>query len=179
MVDVRTTVWMSTAEKIVLIDCIESPKRAIESYPRPEQAQPANLKNSSRDFAKGVAGMVSLLIFSVFFRFFRFPPFFFRFPRFFPLSFFPFLLLFLGSDFFRFFPLSSVFFSVFFRFIFRKKKRGDTVRETPFAKRRSSQNKRIYPHPWETKFQTMVRPWFESLFSEFSSQTTLKRQRLY
>ena len=69
---------------------------------------------------------MSLPIFSVFFRFF---PFFFRFLPFFSVSFrfFPFL-----SVFFRFLPFFSVFFR-FFPFHFQKK-RGDTVRETPFAK---------------------------------------------
>ena len=75
---------------------------------------------------------------SVFFRFFPFFPCFlsvfslFSF-RFF-LVFFPFFPCFL-SVFFRFLPFSSIFsvFFRFFRFIFRKK-RGDTVRETPFAK---------------------------------------------
>ena len=150
-----------------------------------------------RGFAKGVAGTVSLPIFSVFFRFlpfssifsvfslfsFRFLPFFsvfFRLFRFFPFfpffsvsfRFFPFLSVFFrfccffGFGFFpffsvffrflpffsvsfRFFPFSSVFFpfsSVFFRFIFRKK-RGDTVCETPFAKPRTMQNRGT---PWST-----------------------------
>ena len=88
----------------------------------------------TRYFAKkGVARTVSLPIFSVFFRFLPFSPFssgFFPFPF---LSFF--CCFFSGSDFLPFFPFSSVFFSVFFRFIFRRK-RGDTVRETPFAKPR-------------------------------------------
>ena len=52
--------------------------------------------------------------------------------------FFPFFF----SVFFRFLPFSSVFSLFFFRFFFpfhfqkKKKKRGDTVRETPFAKPR-------------------------------------------
>ena len=94
---------------------------------------------------------MSLPFFSVSFRFFRFF-FFFRFCCFFWFRFFSVFFPFLSVS-FRFLPFSSVFFrflpfffffpfsSVFFvffrflRFIFRKK-RGDTVRETPFAKRR-------------------------------------------
>ena len=68
---------------------------------------------------------------SDFFRFLSFSSVFFRF------HFFAFLAVFSGSDFF-------LFFSVFFRFFFSpfssvsfsEKKRGDTVRETPFAKPR-------------------------------------------
>ena len=91
----------------------------------------------SRGFAKGVAGTVSLPIFSVFIRFLPFLLFF-RVPIF--SVFFRFFFRFLPF-FFRFFPFFSVFFRFFrffpffFRFIFRKK-RGDTVRETPFAKPR-------------------------------------------
>ena len=86
--------------------------------------------------AKGVAGTVSLPIFSVFFPFssvfFVFSLFSFRFLfRFLP--FFPFLSLF-----FCFLPFFSVFFR-FFPFHFQKK-RGDTVRETPFAKPRCKKN---------------------------------------
>ena len=100
-----------------------SQMRLSEGTPlKPAQVLKHATKNSTEQtamrmkFAKGVAGTVSLPIFSVFF--FRF-------------SFF--------SDFFRFFslffPCFLPFFSVFFRFIFRKEW-GDTVRETPFAKPR-------------------------------------------
>ena len=83
-----------------------------------------DLNKVNRGFAKGVAGSVSLPISSVFFRFLPFSSVFLRF--FFPFS----------SVFFRFLPF-FLFSSVFcFRFIFRKK-RGDTVRETPFAKPRA------------------------------------------
>ena len=69
---------------------------------------------------------MSLPIFSVFFRFL---PFFFPFSSpFFPFPFFSRLAVFSGSD---FLPFSSV----LFRFLFRKR-RGDTGRETPFAKPR-------------------------------------------
>ena len=99
-----------------------------------------------RGFAKGVARTVSLPFFfrffpfsSVFFRFFHFFPVFSVFFRFFPFSsvcsvsflFFSVSFRFLPF-FFRSLPLSSV----FFRCIFRKK-RGDTVLETPFAKPRN------------------------------------------
>ena len=81
-----------------------------------------------RDFAKGVAGTVSLPIFSVFFRFFS-VSIFFLFGCFFRVPIF--------SVFFHFLPFSSVFFpfsSV--SFSEKKKKREDTVRETLFAKPR-------------------------------------------
>ena len=96
----------------------------------------------SQDFAKGVAGTVSL---PIFFHFFRFLPFFSVSFRFFLFHFFPFFAVFFfffsGSDFLRFF--FSVFFRIFFRFLpfhflRKKEKRGDTVRETPFAKPRMS-----------------------------------------
>ena len=70
-----------------------------------------------------------LPFFSVFF------PFFFRF---FPFPVFSFLAVFFG---FRFFPFFFPFSFVFFRFPpfpFQKKKGGDTIRETPFAKPRLS-----------------------------------------
>ena len=83
------------------------------------QSRPSIILGKTRDFAKGVAGTVSLPIFAVLFLFFLF---FFRF------HFCPFFwLFFFSSDFFRFLP-----------FLFRvlpsrfQKKGGDTVRETPF-----------------------------------------------
>ena len=87
-------------------------------------------------FEKGVAGTVSLPIFSVFFRFLPFSSVFFPFfPCFLSVfSLFSFRFLPFFSVSFRFFRVLAVFFR-FFRFIFRKK-RGDTVRETPFAKPR-------------------------------------------
>ena len=76
---------------------------------------------SVRDFAKGVAGTVSLPSFSVFFRFFRFH--FFPFGSFFAVSFF--------SPVF-FVPFYSIVFPFFLRFIFRKKKKKNG--EIPFAR---------------------------------------------
>ena len=75
---------------------------------------------------RGRRNGVAFPIFSVFFRFLPFSSVFFRF--FFPFS----------SVFFRFLPFSSVSFRFFpFFFVsFSEKERGDTVRETPFAKRR-------------------------------------------
>ena len=117
----------------------------------------AELSEFSQGFAKGVAGTVSLPIFSVFFLFpfssvlflfFTFLPcflsvffLFFLFLPFVPFLsvFFPFPSVFLPFS-FRFFPflsvlfcLFSVFIRFFFRFIFREKLNGggDTVRETP------------------------------------------------
>ena len=85
----------------------------------------AELDWNYRDFAQGVAGTVSLPIFSVFF-FFRFLPFFsvstFLFACFFRVPIFSFLFLF-----FRFLPFSSVFFSFL---LFHFQKNG----ETPFAR---------------------------------------------
>ena len=75
--------------------------------------------SEDRDFAKGVAGTVSLPMFSVFFRFLPFLSAFFRFFRF---HFCPFWMFFSGSDFFCFHPLFSVSLS---------EKNG----ETPFAAR--------------------------------------------
>ena len=74
----------------------------------------------SWDFAKGVAGTVSLPISSVFFRFFPFSSFFYPFPFLFPL-FGCFFRVLIFSFFFRFLPFSSVSFS---------EKKG----ETPFAR---------------------------------------------
>ena len=82
---------------------------------------PFGLHNLNRGFAKGVAGTVSLPIFSVFFRFLPFSSVF----SLFSFRFLPFFPRFL-SVFFRFFPFSS-FFSVS---LSEKKKNG----ETPFAR---------------------------------------------
>ena len=79
-------------------------------------------QRTDRDFARRVAGTVSLPSFSVFFR--SFPVFF----RFLPFRRFLFLLFFFG---FRFFLFSSFF--CFVSSVSFSEKRGDTVRETPFC----------------------------------------------
>ena len=90
---------------------------------------------TDRDFAKGVAGGRRNGVASDYFRSLPFSSFSFRFLPFFSVSIFV-----LFGCFFRapIFSVSSVFFRFFpFSSIFRKKKRGDTVRETPFAKPRT------------------------------------------
>ena len=89
-----------------------------------------------------------------------------------------------SSALFRFFLFSSVFsvsifflfgcffrlpiFSVFFRFIFRKKRRGDTVRETPIAKPRL---KVFHRHFW-----TALHPRFQTLFHNENLPIEMLRQ---
>ena len=81
-----------------------------------------------RDFAKGVAGTVSLPIFSVFFRFLPFLSVFFLFFRF---HFCPFWMFFSGSD---FFPFSSVFFHFFlFSSVSLSEKTGRHRSRDPFC----------------------------------------------
>ena len=121
----------------------------------------------SLNFARGVARTVSLPISSVFFPFSSFFPLssvFFRFCLFSVFVVFWGVPIFSVFFFFRFLPFSSVFFR-FLPFHFQKKKKkkpGDTVCETLFAKPRLLAQK--YPqYCWELHDDSSERPLFRTI----------------
>ena len=106
--------------------------------------------SQNRDFAKGVAGTVSLPTFSVFLPFFPFLPWFFQFSSFFPFLSVSFRFFRFLSVSFRFFPSLSVSFR-FFPFLsvsfvsFSGEKKGRYRSQDPFCKTPIKNKVRYFP----------------------------------